>query len=209
MSARLPVFVLTAVLVLLGACANTTFTSTWKAPDVASLSPVGKTVVAVFVTRDESKRRAAEDQMAADLTARGAHGIAGYTILPTPPDAQHVNSEAVRAQLKKAGANAVLTMRVVGRDQRITYTPGYVAPAYYGGFGPYWGYGWGSVYSPGYLQTDTEVSVETLLYGLDSDKLLWASTSRTVNPNNLASLINDVANATAKEMTRQGLLAGS
>jgi hypothetical protein len=208
MRARLPVSVLTTLL-LLSACANTTFTSTWKAPDVTALSPVGKTVVAVFLTRDESKRRAAEDQLAADLTARGAHGIAGYTILPTPADAQHLNTEAVRQKLKEAGANAVVTMRVVGRDQRITYYPGYVAPAYYGGFGPYWGYGWGTVYNPGYLQTDTDVSVETLLYGLDSDKLLWASTSRTTNPNNLTGLINDVANATAKEMVRQGLLAGS
>jgi hypothetical protein len=212
MSAHLRVPLLTAVvLLLLGACANsTTFTSTWKAPDVAAVTPVGKTIVAVFVGNDEGTRRAAEDQMAADLTARGAHGIAGYTILPTPPDAQHLNTDAARAALDKAGANAVVTMRVVSKDQRITVTPGTPMPAWYGGFGPYWGNGWRTVYQPASIRTDTDVSVETLVYALkpnQPDKLLWASTSRTTNPNNLSSLINEVANATVREMSNQGFLA--
>jgi hypothetical protein len=98
-------------------------------------------------------------------------------------------------------------MRVVGKDQRVTYSPGYVASGPYGGFGPYWGYGWGSVYSPGYLQTDTLVSVETLLYGLKDDKLIWASTSRTENPTNLSGLVNEVAYATANAMVKEGVLA--
>jgi hypothetical protein len=80
-------------------------------------------------------------------------------------------------------------------------------PAGYGGFGPYWGYGWNSVYSPGYLSTDTIISVETLVYSLTDDKLLWASTSRTTNPGNLDQLIREVADATANEMAKQGLLA--
>jgi hypothetical protein len=194
-------------LVLLSACANnTTFTSTWKAPDVAAVSPLGKTVVAVFVTRDEGTRRAAEDMMAADLTARGARGVPGYTILPSPPDGQHIDVDKARAQLKAFGADAALVMRVVGRDQRVTYTPGYSAPTYYGGFGPYWGYGWSSVYQPGYLQTDTDVSVETQVYSLKQDKLIWASTSRTTNPDNLSNLLKEVAGATTQEMQRQGFL---
>jgi hypothetical protein len=36
---------------------------------------------------------------------------------------------------------------------------------------------------------------------------VWASTSRTANPSNLDTLINEVADATAKEMVRQGFLA--
>jgi|HubBroStandDraft_4_1064222.scaffolds.fasta_scaffold28981_2 hypothetical protein len=196
---------LTAVAVLLlAACASTTFTSTWKAPDVQALNPAGKTIAAVFVARNESRRRSAEDLLAADISQHGAHGVAAYTLLP---DDQRGDGEAARAKLKAAGIDGVVVMRVVGRDQRITYTPGYVMPAYYGAFGPYWGYGWGAVYQPGYLQSDTVVSVETLVYSLTRDKLLWASTSRTTDPRGLDNLVTEVANATAKEMIRQGLLA--
>jgi len=100
-------------------------------------------------------------------------------------------------------------MRVVGKDQKITYTPGYATtlPVYYNGFGPYWSYGWQTVYEPGYLQNDTVVSVETLVYSLEKDKLLWASESRTTNPASLGTLVNEVADAVAKEMSKQGLLA--
>jgi hypothetical protein len=193
-----------AALLFLVACSTTTFTSTWKAPQAQNLSPVGKTIAAVFVARDEGRRRAAEDAMVADLNARGAHAIASYTLLP---NAHAQDSELARQRLKQAGATAAVMMRVVGRDQQVTYSPGYVAPAYYGGFGPYWGYGWGTVYDPGYLRTDTIVSVETLVYGLTVDQLVWASTSRTTNPKNLDALVNEVADATAKEMVRQGFLA--
>jgi hypothetical protein len=193
-----------AALVCLGACATTTFTSKWKAPDVQAVNPAGKTVGAVFMSKDESKRRAGEDALAAALSARGAHGVPAYTILP---DEAKMDPEAARAKLKEAGANGVVVMRLVGKDQQVTYTPGYAGPSYYGGFGPYWGYGWGSVYEPGYLQTDTLVSVETLVYSLDRNKLLWASTSRTTNPNNINALVREVSDVTADEMVKQGLLA--
>jgi hypothetical protein len=195
-----------AVLLLLGGCATTTFTSTWKAPDAKPVNPTGKTIAAVFVARDESRRRAGEDALAADLRQRGANPIPGYTILPSD---QRGDGESARQHLRQAGVQAAVVMRVVGKDQRITYTPGvgYAFPSYYYGFGPYWGYGWNTVYDPGYLTTDTIVSVETLIYALQpEDKLLWASTSRTTDPANLDALVNDVAAATAKEMVRQGLL---
>jgi hypothetical protein len=204
MSIRLRTLTLTVLLAVAACAATTTFTSTWKAPDVEPISPAGKTVATVFMSRDESKRRAGEDAMARSLSAYGAHGLPAYTVIP---DETAVSSDAARAKLKEAGANGVVTMRVVGKDQQVTYTPGYTAPTYYGGFGPYWGYGWGSVSSPGYLQTDTLISVETLVYSLDRDKLLWASTSRTTNPENLDTLVKEISDATANEMVKQGLLA--
>jgi hypothetical protein len=204
MSIRLRTLTIAVLLAVAACAATTTFTSTWRAPDVEPISPAGKTVATVFMSRDESKRRAGEDAMARSLSAYGAHGLPAYTVIP---DETAISADAARAKLKEAGANGVVTMRVVGKDQQVTYTPGYTAPTYYGGFGPYWGYGWGSVSSPGYLQTDTLISVETLVYSLDRDKLLWASTSRTTNPENLDTLIKEISDATANEMVKQGLLA--
>jgi hypothetical protein len=205
MSKTLRAFTTAAAVLCITACGTTTFTSTWKDPATPTLNPIGRTVAAVFVTRDEAKRRAGEDALAADLTARGAKGVPAYTLVP---DSVRGDGEKARAALKAAGANGAVVMRVVGKDQQINYTPGAPMPAYYNGFGPYWGYGWGTAYSPPTVTTDTIVSVETLVYSLTQDKLLWASTSRTTNPSNLDKLINEVADATAKEMAKQGVLAG-
>jgi hypothetical protein len=205
MTLRLQALTIGAVFGLLAACASTTtFDSIWKAPNVKGVSPVGKTVVAVFVSRDISQRRAAEDEMVKDLNKRGAHGIAAYSILPNDKGA---DADAARAVFKAEGANAVVVMRLVGKDQKVTYTPGSPAPTYYGNFGPYWGYGWGAAYQPGYLSTDVLVSLETTIYSLDRDELLWAATSRTANPSDVKSLVNEVAEATANQMVLEGILA--
>jgi hypothetical protein len=49
--------------------------------------------------------------------------------------------------------------------------------------------------------------VETLVYSLDRNEPLWSSTSRTTNPQGIVQLVNEVADATTKEMHKQGLLA--
>jgi hypothetical protein len=45
-----------------------------------------------------------------------------------------------------------------------------------------------------------------LVCSLDLDKVIWSSTSRTTNFKDLGALVNEVADATAKEMVKQGLL---
>jgi len=194
---------ITAGLLLSACAATTTFTSTWKDPTARPVNPVGKTVAAVFVTANEGQRRAAEDVMVSALNRHGARGVAAYTIIPNEGRA---DNNAANEHLKAAGANGVVVMRVVGKDQQLTYTPGGPAPAYYGRFSGYWGYGWGTVSDPGYLRTDTIISLETLVYSLEQDKLLWAGTSRTTNPDKLDSFINEVADAAANEMIKQGVI---
>jgi hypothetical protein len=202
-----PVTALAMGLTLLVACATTTLTSSWKAPDAQGISLVGKSIGAVFITNTESMRRTGENALARDLSARGARGFATFLLLPGD---QHLDAETAETRLRAAGANAVVFMRVVGQDQRITYTPGTVIGPRYRGFGPYWGTGWRTVYQPGTVRTDTLVSVETLVYSLAADKtsqLLWASTSRTTNPSGLDALVSEVAEATARQMARDGFLA--
>jgi hypothetical protein len=61
-------------------------------------------------------------------------------------------------------------------------------------------------YDPGYLRTDRVVLVETLVYSLAQDKLLWAGKSKTTNPENLQKFISELADAAAKEMRKAGFV---
>lgn len=205
---RLTAFAI-AVTLLVACATNTVLTSTWRSPDAQAISLSGKTIGVVFVTAEESLRRTGENALALDLSARGARGFGTYRLLPGAEN-QNVEAEAAQARLKAAGADAVVMMRVVGQDQRITYTPRSTIPPNYRGFRPYWGWGWRTVYQPGYLRTDTLVSVETLVYSLpdaQTSQLLWASTSRTTNPRDIDALVREVAEATARAMVREGFLA--
>jgi hypothetical protein len=195
-------------LTFLVACAtNTTLTSTWKAPASQGNSLAGQSIAAVFITDVESLRRNGENALARDFSARGARGFPTFLLLPSD---QQLDADTAYARLRAAGATAVVMMRVVGTDQRITYTPGYVVTPPYRGFRPYWGTGWRTVRQPGTLRTDQLVSVETLVYSLPADQnsqLLWASTSRTTNPAGLDALVSNVAEATARAMVSEGFLA--
>src|SRR5690349_22671690 len=87
-------------LLTLAACTTTTFTSTWKAPEAQAVDPTGKKVAAVYMTADESSRRAAEDILARKLTERGAQGVASYTLIPSSVAS---DVEATKKALSEAG----------------------------------------------------------------------------------------------------------
>ncbi|MGH9463987.1 MAG: hypothetical protein ACRD1X_22530, partial [Vicinamibacteria bacterium] len=110
--------------------------------------------------------------------------------------------------LRDANIDGAVVMQVVSSEKELTYSSGsswYGAP-YYGSFYGYWGYGWGMAYDPGYLRTDTIVMVETLIYSVTEDKLLWAGRSKTTNPSNLRDFIQELSDGAVKEMEKAGFI---
>ncbi len=197
--------VLTAAAALAAfACATTTFQTTWRAPDARPLKLTGKKVVGVFVNKDQALRRRAEDAMAREISARGAQGVPAYTVLT---DEEVKDRDAAKAKLEQLGFSGAVVMRVVGSHTEYTYEPAYWGRPYYHRFwGGYWGWGWGTVWQPGYLVADKIVSVETLVYSLEQNELVWAGVSRTVDPSHIEPFIAELATAVTKQMARDGLL---
>lgn len=188
------------------ACASTTFNSSWKAPGAGPLNFKGKKVAALIVSKEEGVRYGAEDALAREITALGAVGMSAYGLIPKELTQ---DKEKAKAFLEKAGVAGVVAMRVVGKDQQLSSSPSaYYGGPYYATFwgGGYYGWGWGGVYDPGYLRTDTVVSVETLVYSLEQDKLVWAGRSETTNPSKVAAFIHELTAAAAREMKKQGLV---
>ncbi len=198
---------LVAVVVLSAvACAATTFNSTWKAPDARPLNFKGKKVAAMIVSKEEGVRYGAEDALAREITAQGAVGLPAYSLIPKELTQ---DKEKAKAFLEKAGVAGAVVMRVVGKDQQLRSSPAtYWGGPYYATFwgGGYYGWGWGGVYNPGYLRTDTVVSVETLVYSLEQDKLVWAGRSETTSPSKVGPFIHELAAGAAREMKKQGLI---
>jgi hypothetical protein len=48
--------------------------------------------------------------------------------------------------------------------------------------------------------------VETLVYSVARDKLLWAGKSKTTNPSDIQKVIHDLATGAAKEMRKAGFI---
>jgi len=165
----------------------------------------GAKVGAMVMHPSESVRRAAEDALAAELTQRGLVGVAAYSILG---EAEATNEAAAREAFTKAGAVAVVTLRGIGEQTEVDFrAPSYYGvPSYSGFWGGYYGAGWSMVYDPGYLRTSKIVTVETLVYDLRSNKLVWGGRSRTADPSKLGTLIREIVDEAAKKMREDGVI---
>jgi hypothetical protein len=187
--------------VTLAACATTSLQSTWKNPATAPLNLKGKKVVALVVTDEEALRYATEDEAAREITAHGAIGVPAYRLLP---QAQIRDKERARAIFEREGIEAVVVVRQVAKEKALSGSF-WGNPGYSSFWGPgFWGGGWGG--GDGYLRTDTILIVETLVYSLQQNQLVWASQSQTMNPTEVGSFVRELSKTLGTEMEKQGLL---
>jgi hypothetical protein len=190
----------------LSAC-SASLVSSWKSPDAQPFPLQGEKVAAVVMVSDPSIRLAGEDALARELTTRGVRGVPMYTLLG---DSEPDESKA-RAAAEQAGIAAVVVLRPVRIDKELSSRPATYAGPMYGGFwGGYYGHGWGDPWAVrgGEIRTDTIVIVETLVYSLAQNKLVWGGQSKTTNPASVERLIANTAKQVGEELARQGLMDG-
>ena len=157
-------------------------------------------VAAVVMANDQAIRLAGEEALARELSARGAEGVPMYTLLAgADPD-----EAKARTAAERAGVVGVVVLRPVRVDKEILSTLISSDPVYGGFWGGYYGHGWGSAPSAAEIRTDTIIIVETLVYSLHQNKLVWSGQSKTTNPANLNRLIENTAKQVGDELVRQG-----
>lgn len=183
--------------------ADTKFTATKVAPEAKGVSFAGRKVAALVMSADESLRVSGEEGLVAELAARGLDAVAAYKIVPKE---ELTDPEKARGWFERRGIEGIVVMRLMGRDRRQTYVPGTSwASPYYSSLWGYYGYGWGAMYDPGYIREDTVVEIETLVFSVPKNLLLWAGVSETKNPKDARKLLADLVKEAAKEMRKQGL----
>jgi hypothetical protein len=179
-------------LLLAGACASTSIVSEWKDPNVGRLH--FSRVLVVAPSRDPSVRRTAEDELVRRIGPDRAQ--ASYTLLR---DEELHDRTRLKQRAEELGFDGLVVFRIGRVEQQATWVPGTY-------WGPYYAIGGWPAWDPGYVQTDTVVNVETDVYNVTDDGLVWASRSRTYDPRSIRKLVDDVASAVSKRMRRQGLI---
>jgi len=152
-------------------CAATKMTNVWR--DESYRGTMGKTVV-IGIFQEPDTREIFEDEFSDRLRARGVDATASRKIVP---DAEMPDKEAVIGKIRKFGADTVLITRVMEMDKETAYAPGraYLVPHYYGYYGSYYSYS----YRPSYSVQEGEAFLETNLYNVRDEKLIWSARSTT------------------------------
>ena len=191
-------------LVLLASCTSTMIVSSWKEPDkqvyLAKLTKV--LVVALFNNETNSHR--AEDQMAAYLNGKG---VASYNYLGS--NINKKDEVALRVKIKADGFDGAITMRLVDVDRETTYVPSnmYSFPAYNRTFSGYYYRNWPLYMDGGYYANTKTYTIETNVYSLKEDKIIWTGLTKTTNPKGVDKMTQEVSAVLYKKMVKEGFVA--
>lgn len=179
-------------------------TNVWKSPEVARLNFAGKKVAALVLTSNQSLQMSGEEALARELTARGVGGVATYRIAPSEV---LKNVETAKAWFEKVKVEGVVALRPVSLEKSKEASAVLWTSGYYPSFWGYYGYGWSNAYAVPLSTRDvTTISVETLVYDVTRDQLVWAAASSTRDPETLQEFIKDLVNAAVKEMRKAKLV---
>ena len=178
------------------------FKSVWRSQDAAQVSFAGKKVAALVISQDDSLRMAGEEALVRELTARGLQAVATYRMAPKE---ELQNAERARGWFERANVEGVVALRPVSSEKRISYNDSLWMSPSYNTFWGYYGYGYTSVVVIGGVDRDTVITVESLIFSVPRNQLLWAAVSETRNPKTLQKFVEDLVKESVKQLQKQGL----
>jgi hypothetical protein len=186
---------------------STKFAFTWINPSYAGGS--FKNILVLAMNGKASSRADFEDQMVAGITRPGVQVVPSYSLLPRP-EATPINIDQLKSVVRGQNFDSVLVSRLVKYNKTVTYVPGQAYPLYpyYGTFYGYYAALSPVVYSPGYLQTDTQVQIESNFYSTakPDGELIWTGTSDSMNPKSVTKVINAVVKLVVQELEKEKVL---
>jgi hypothetical protein len=198
---RIVGWIVAAALLLTG-CAATQIINQWSDSSYAAAS--FKRILVVGVSKQTSIRRTFEDEFVARLKAAGTDAAPSYEFIPE--DGQVEESRLARA-VEQAGADAVITTRLVRVEKKAEYIPGTYGP--YPGFGYYRWYSsaWVGFYEPPRLRFYDIYISETSLYDVRNNRLVWSGIAKTTKLDDIRSEIQGFVEVVIAALREKNLLA--
>lgn len=188
----------------------TEITGTWKNPRIPSATYEKITVAAL--TNNINAKATVENDLEAALAAQGISVTKSTDLFPPNFTEDHDDKEEMLSKFRDAGTDAILTISLIDKETENRYVPGTYGydPLYrYNYYGAFWGYysfWYPRIYSPGYYTTDKTYFIETNLYDVNTEELIWSAQSETYNPTDLASFSKEFAATIISEMREDNLL---
>ena len=206
MKTRIALMIVTVAItgVLHGCGGSVSLTHVWTDPGYTG-QPINNVLVVGLAQRPQV-RTSFEYQLTHEFTSRGVNAMSSVDGMPR--DVQ-LDKQTFAQYFGDKNLNAVLVTGLVSADTTDQYTPGatYAMPVGY--YRTWHGY-YGAVYSvhqePGYWTTNTKFVLESNLYDVASEKLIWRGTSKAVNPENAMEVIEELSKILVKRLGQDGLV---
>lgn len=205
----LPILLLLAGIA--GCASSTQILGSWKSPEIEAQQY--RRIVVAALTDNVLARQEVENDLQAQLQSRGIEATRSIDLFP--PSAASKSGPDVNLlmeRIKSNGHDAILTAALVDEQTKTRYVPGSMGYRpmtrfmWYGSFRGYYTFWYPTLYDPGYYTENKVYYLETNLYDVASDRLVWSAQSKSYSPRNLRKAASQFAEVTVQKMTEDNVL---
>ncbi|GAA4432008.1 hypothetical protein GCM10023188_20100 [Pontibacter saemangeumensis] len=195
---------------LYGCAPSTRITGTWKNPEVGNRDY--DRIVVAAITDNIRARQTVETDMQTQLQQRGITAIRSMDLLPPTVSEDGPDVNKLLQKIKDQDYGAILTVALLDEETETRYVPGNYGYApvtrfgWYGRFRGYYTYWLPTLYEPGYYTEEKIYFLETNLYDVHTENLLWSAQSKSYSPASLRKASETLAELTASRMAQENLI---
>lgn len=200
-------------ILLLAACSTSTrITGSWIDPETKKKPSTDGSMFVVSLTRNIEVRTKLENSMAQQAALKNIKVVKSTDHLSPEFYQKLPTKQQLLSRIRRTGASTILTMTLINKDSQQRYVRGgtmYMPYRYYGGFGGFYNYYnfmYPTIFDPGYYVTDKRYFLESNLYDVATEKLIWSAQSETVNPGSIDNFVRDYPKVVVAQMVKDGLL---
>jgi hypothetical protein len=189
-------------------CAPSTYiTGSWKSP--APLKQYNSILVAAL-TNNTIAKATLENDMAKELS-KNTNVLKSIDEFPPNISGSDSSKATLMNKVKNINADGILTISIISKETESRYIPGRSPydPLGYGFNDDFWGYyshWYPSFYDYGYYVQNKVYFIETNLYDVHSEKLIWSAQSKTYNPDDLHTFSKEFSVIIVAKMKTDGVL---
>jgi len=197
--------VLCTAALFIAACANTKISQSWVEPDNKRSYD---DLLVVGIGESEQNRRAYESHFVESLREAGAEAEASYKLIKS---SEKFDRDTIVKAIEGSEITGVIVTHMVAVDEETIYRPSMdympmYGGGYYGGLYSYYPHVNSYVTRPGYYTTHETYTLETNLYDVESEELVWSARSRTFSPESVQEVIVDLTKLLIKDLEEKDLL---
>jgi hypothetical protein len=190
----------------LTSCASTKLTSVWHD---AKYDGSLHNVMVVGVSDDGKKRKVFEDVFVEAFKKNGIKAISSLDVIPSR---EALDKDTIKGAALEHGIEAILVTHLIRAGMQTEHGPpptGAPTRRHYGQhsqFGTY--YGMVSMHRnmADYSDRKMRVSLQNNLYDTDTEKLIWAATSESVEPKTVREIVEQLTGPVMKDLRANGLI---
>ena len=192
------------MVVFLTSCAGTRITRT-HVDDARVGTPV-KDVLIIAIIDDAEIREIFETYFMKRLNAAGVKALSSANALPIAAGTK-LQKEAIFKVIDEYGNDTVAITHLVGLEESEVFSrANRWSRQYYNDYYRFYDYAWDYVHAPTVYGERVAISLETRLYDVKTESLIWAGESQTMDPKTTGQAIGQVVDAVMNELKKSRLL---